>query len=223
MQPTVQDVMTADVVVVHRDTPYTELLGLLHEHRVHSVPVVDDGGILAGLVSEADLLGRKDELVRRQQRRALIILPPRWQHRRVRAKLHITRAQQLMRTDLITVPSDLIVAEAADLLRRTKHKCLLVTNPDGRLLGIVTRSDLPKGPQRPDREICYDVKFSVIDASLGLDATAFDVKVRDGVVTLAGPVVLRSQARAMADLARDVAGVSDVVDHLRCEQDDTHT
>ena len=59
----VSDVMTTDVVSVEEDTPFKEIARLMHEHRISGVPVVDEGGHLHGIVSEADVLAMEEEKV----------------------------------------------------------------------------------------------------------------------------------------------------------------
>ena len=52
----VADVMTRPVFTVRRDTPLKDVARLLVDHGVSGVPVVDDDGTVAGVVSEADFL-----------------------------------------------------------------------------------------------------------------------------------------------------------------------
>ncbi|GAA3950425.1 CBS domain-containing protein [Actinoplanes auranticolor] len=52
----VDDVMTKDVVTVREGTPYRDIVDLVLSRRVSALPVVNEAGKLAGLVSEADLL-----------------------------------------------------------------------------------------------------------------------------------------------------------------------
>lgn len=59
----VRDVMTREIVVCALDTPIDELRIAMHEHRIRHVPVKDEAGHLAGLVSIGDLNAlRADEL-----------------------------------------------------------------------------------------------------------------------------------------------------------------
>ena len=53
---TVGDVMTRSVVSVRSWTPLKEVAQLLIERRISGVPVVDDDGVLLGVVSEGDFL-----------------------------------------------------------------------------------------------------------------------------------------------------------------------
>ena len=52
----VADLMTRDVAVINRKSDVHELEKLLLERRVHGLPVVNDDGILVGVISQTDLL-----------------------------------------------------------------------------------------------------------------------------------------------------------------------
>lgn len=51
-----KEIMTKDVITVRRDTTVRDLAKLFAERRISSVPVVDDEGLLIGIVSESDLI-----------------------------------------------------------------------------------------------------------------------------------------------------------------------
>jgi CBS domain-containing protein len=53
-------VMTAAVASVGPDTPRSKIAALLLEKGISAVPVVDQGGVPIGIVSEGDLIGRSD-------------------------------------------------------------------------------------------------------------------------------------------------------------------
>jgi CBS-domain-containing membrane protein len=52
----VADLMTRDVAVINSKSDVHELEKLLLEKRVHGLPVVNDDGILVGVISQTDLL-----------------------------------------------------------------------------------------------------------------------------------------------------------------------
>ena len=54
--PTLESVMIKDVISVHADTPLSDVIGLLMEHNITGVPVVDDDNHLVGIISEKDTL-----------------------------------------------------------------------------------------------------------------------------------------------------------------------
>ena len=89
---TVEDVMTSAVVTVHRLTPYKEIVRLLSEHRVSSLPVLADGWQVIGLVSETDLLDMHDSVERRGRAAA------------DRSRAHRSRRPVLTAGELMTVP-----------------------------------------------------------------------------------------------------------------------
>ena len=56
MQRTVADVMTSEFIYVRSDTRLTRVLQLMVEHRFRSVPVIDTGHRLAGMISREDVI-----------------------------------------------------------------------------------------------------------------------------------------------------------------------
>jgi CBS domain-containing protein len=55
----VQDVMTADVATVRRETALKDAARVLAERRISGMPVVDDALAVVGVLSEADVLGNE--------------------------------------------------------------------------------------------------------------------------------------------------------------------
>jgi CBS domain-containing protein len=53
------DVMVRDVVTVKPETDVASAIKLLIEHDISALPVVDDGGNVVGVISEADLCPRR--------------------------------------------------------------------------------------------------------------------------------------------------------------------
>jgi CBS domain-containing protein len=56
MNRTVADVMTSEFIYVRPDTKLTRVLQLMVEHRIRSIPVMDDGHRLAGIIAREDIL-----------------------------------------------------------------------------------------------------------------------------------------------------------------------
>jgi CBS-domain-containing membrane protein len=59
MKSTVKNIMTTQVVAVHRSTSFKEMAARLRKERVSAFPVVDDDGTVVGVVSETDLLPKE--------------------------------------------------------------------------------------------------------------------------------------------------------------------
>ena len=173
-QWTVQDVMTRDVASVSPDASYREVVDLLTDRGISAVPVVDAGGQVLGVVSEADLL-HKVEAVGAQERRR-IIRPS----RRAMEKAHAATAGDLMTAPAVTVGPDATVSAAARRLESERVKRMPVVGEAGRLLGIVSRRDLLHMHTRPDRDIRADVVEQVLRHTLWVDPGGGDGRRRPG-------------------------------------------
>ena len=212
----VTDVMTMNVATVGPETPYREIVDLLVQRRISAVPVVDEFGRALGVVSETDLLHKVE----------LIGEPHEWRlfegHRRreARTKADAGKASELMSAPAITIYPGTPVAAAARLMDREQVKRLPVTDDLGRVVGIVTRSDLLKVHLRPDADILTEVTDEIVIRALGLRADAVTVTVVGGVITLAGELDRWSMTEAVVRLTRQVAGVVEVRDELTFDIDD---
>jgi CBS domain-containing protein len=56
MNRAIGDVMTAEFIYVRPDTRLTRVLQLMVEHRIRSIPVLDGGHRLAGIIAREDIL-----------------------------------------------------------------------------------------------------------------------------------------------------------------------
>src|SRR5215472_11018160 len=200
----VRDVMTTSVVTVDRITPYKEIARLLTEHRISGMPVLTMGRHVAGVVSEADLLAARAPdtggwwhwLTGRKEHRGLV-------------------ASQLMTAPAITIHPDAALATAAGLMSTHHLRRLPVVDPDGKLLGIVSRRDLLSVFLRPDAEIAHQVREILTEVLPG-GPTGVEVVMHDGVVMLTGAPELASDSdliQVAVRLTRDVDGVVDVIDN----------
>jgi len=55
------EIMSTDLVTCHVNDDSDQALASMEERRVRRIPVVDDGGRLAGIISQADVATRIDE------------------------------------------------------------------------------------------------------------------------------------------------------------------
>lgn len=216
-QWTVRDVMTTDVATVREETTYRQIVDVLAERRISAVPVVDDLERVVGVVSEADLL-HKVEFIGDDDVRHIFERPSR---RSARTKAHGGVARNLMTAPAITVPPDASVVTAARLMEAERIKRLPVVDDLGRLMGIVSRSDLLRMHLRPDPAIREDVVEGVLRRSLWVDPLTVEVNVVNGLVSLRGKVDNRTTAFLAAQFTKAVPGVIEVVNELGWEFDDT--
>ncbi|MQS16238.1 CBS domain-containing protein [Streptomyces kaniharaensis] len=205
----VGELMTSAVVHVRPDTGFKEIARLLAEHDITAVPVLDQEDRPLGLVSEADLL--LNEAAQEDPAGLLLTpdLPP-----RERARSRATTAVGLMTAPAVCARPEWTVVEAARLMQSERAKRLPVVDEAGRLVGIVSRSDLLRVFLRHDTAIREEIRAEVLRRVLGIDPDALDVQVHNGRVTLTGTLDHHGQAPVVERLCRSVDGVVDVTSHL---------
>jgi CBS domain-containing protein len=213
----VRDIMTTSVVTVDRVTSYKEIAILMAKHKIGAVPVLILGRHVAGVVSEADLLSVLDKHTREAR-----LEPGGRLHWHADDKRHWgLTAGELMTSPAITIHPDATLRAAARLMSSRHLKRLPVAEGGGgglggNLVGIVSRCDLLSVFLRPDEDIAREVR-EILTQILLADPASVTVRVRNGIVTLAGhlgsaerhdliPVAVR--------LTWDIDGVVDVWNKL---------
>ncbi|MFJ8588373.1 CBS domain-containing protein [Streptomyces sp. NPDC093595] len=187
---TVADLMTPDAVTVQRGTPFKEIARLLDEYGITAVPVVEADGRPVGVVSEADLL-----------------------HSRL-SENSPTTAEGLMSAPALCARPEWTAVEAARVMERRRVKRLPVVDGAGRLIGVISRSDLLQLFLRRDRAIHEEILEDILTRTLGLSPAALTVEVSDGAVTLSGTVPTPDAIPVIVRLCQGVDGVVTVIDRL---------
>ena len=139
----VSTIMSRDVVTVAPETSVTEVARLMVEHDVSGIPVVDDG-LLVGLVTEVDVVSREidvDPPVYGTFLDAIFRFPWDRSDEELRRVLAST-AGQLMTRDVETIAPDAPIRDAANMMFKQELNPLPVVDEHGRLLGIISRSDI---------------------------------------------------------------------------------
>ena len=211
MKTFVKDVMTVNVIWVEQDTPFAAIAAALREYRVSAFPVLDEKGLVIGVVSESDLLA-KLALGGGEDGTPGMITGILHQHQTEKARA--VTADDLMTSPAETVSPDDTLEHAAKLMYLRKVKRLPVVNADNRLAGIVSRADVLAFYDRPDVEIGEEIRNQIAVCESLADARRIDVMVTDGVVTLTGRPRTCAQGNDIVRQARHVQGVVAVRDRL---------
>jgi CBS domain-containing protein len=206
MATLVEDVMTRDVISVRKNAEYKDIVQILRYEGFSAFPVLDDDNRVVGVVSEDDLLVKEEYSDTGG--------PGFLAGRGDRTRASALTAAGLMTRPAITVSPDATVAEAARVMHTRHVKRLPVVAVGGRLVGIVSRSDVLGVYDRPDDDIRKEIEEGVIKAEFGLDSLAFTVTVTGGVVTLAGRVEREPVALSLLQAVRQVDGVVAVREQL---------
>jgi CBS domain-containing protein len=207
-------VMTRDVETVRPAAPYKEIVERIRARRVSALPVVNAAGRVLGVVSEADLM-LKEERPPHPGRSAAGA-------RADAAKATARNAAALMTAPALTIDERASLTEAARIMHARKVKRLVVVRDDGRVAGIVSRSDILSAFARSDDSIAEEVSRTVLVELLDLDPSSVTVTVEQGVVRLEGVLETRSLAWLLVKLVEGVEGVVGVDGRLRWRLDDRH-
>jgi CBS domain-containing protein len=197
--------MTKNVVTAGSQASISELAGLLTRERISAVPIVASDGRAVGLVSEADLMTR---------------IPGSGRPRR-KTRPGSPDATEVMSRPLHTAAPDELLSTAARRMQTHNIKRLLVTDQNGRPVGVVSRADLIRLYTRGDDAIQRDVTQEVLGRTLWIHPRHVRAGVDAGVVTLTGEVGRRSTAAMAGRLTADVPGVLGVVNDIAYGFDDT--
>ena len=125
----VHERMSKHPCTITEDTPIHEAMKLMRDKKVRRLPVLDGVGKLVGIVSEKDLL-----YISPSPATSLSIYELQYLISRITVR-------QIMTTDVITVSEHTPLEEAARIMADSKIGGLPVMR-DGKLVGIITESDL---------------------------------------------------------------------------------
>jgi CBS domain-containing protein len=215
MKSTVKDVMTTRVIWVRKDASFREMAIALREHGVSAFPVMDEGGRVIGVVSEADLLTKQALDGGEDGMPGMIAGLLR---RREQEKARGITAGDLMTSPPVTIGPQDTVEHAARLMYTHRVKRLPVVDAAGRLVGIIGRADVLAVFDRSDSQIRAEITNDVMRREFLMDPKGLAVTVKDGVVTLQGSPGTAVVGSEIVRRVRHVQGVVAVRDRLTYPQ-----
>jgi CBS domain-containing membrane protein len=139
---TAAEIMTRDVVTVNPETPVAEVAAAMGRRGVSGLPVVDAENKVVGMISEKDFLLSMGVAEPRNfmslvagclKTKGCVALP-----------IKKALAQDIMNSPAVTVPPEAPVRTIAAELTGKGINRVAVTDPSGRLLGLVSRGDIVK-------------------------------------------------------------------------------
>lgn len=144
-QITAEEIMERSVVALLESTTLTEAWITLVEHRISGAPVVNDGGELVGVISQADLLRVAiEEDVEDLPRGSYHLNAPFFEFddgAQFSDKLGAVTVDQVMTDSVITASPRDTIASLAVLMRRNHIHRLIITEGK-KVAGIVSALDL---------------------------------------------------------------------------------
>jgi CBS domain-containing protein len=208
--------MTRDVQAFTPETTLREAAATLVAKQISGAPVCGADGRVLGVLSESDILF-KEHGADAERGRVLA-----WLSEAVAgdllAKQSARTAAEAMTSPAITVEPAATVASAARTMTDRGVNRLPVVE-DGRLVGILTRTDLVRAFSRPDDEIRAEL-LDVVQRQLWIPLEYVSVEVNDGEVVVSGEVDSRTEAELIPAFASRVPGVVAVRSELGWRDDD---
>ena len=139
-----RDLMTSPVITIQQDASVADAAKLMLERDVSALPVLDDSGRLAGILTHSDfgLSPKFRPLV--ENIYSLLGSTTTPEHLEETAhQVGNRQVREVMRRNIITVNEDASIEHIARLMLRSQiHRLPVVA--DGKLVGIVTRHDFLK-------------------------------------------------------------------------------
>jgi CBS domain-containing protein len=217
----VRDVMVAPVITVGPSATVQEVAKLFLEKRISAVPVLDDKGKLAGIVSEGDLLHRVEAGTERHRSwwlRALIdsdTLAAEY------VKSHGRKVSDVMTRDVITASPEMPLHEVASLMEKNAIRRLPILE-NGQVVGIVSRANLLQAVASarqllditPSDKAIRDSILASLKKEEWAHTGLLNVTVFNGIVDLWGLAESEAERKAIRVAAESTPGVNAVHDNL---------
>jgi len=127
---TIKKVMTKNPLSVKTDSRLTEVIRKIEDNHFDHLPVLDHEGKLQGIISKSDLYSKALSLSRTTSGKSYS-----------EKLLFVTKAEDIMTLDPVSVTSNQSIEYAIELLLQDKFHALPVID-DGQLVGIVTSKDI---------------------------------------------------------------------------------
>ena len=217
-----KDIMTSNVVSISPAAGIRHAAAMMMQNNISGLPVVDDEGRICGILTEGDLLLRREIRLAPRTARNAEITSDVDLDRYIRGNGWSVR--DIMSRDVIVASPDSEVSDIAESLEVHHIKRIPIVD-DGRLVGIVSRRDilalitdaqtlrLPREDDAILLAVCTRLKYD-----LGLTPQRIRVSVHSGQITLEGNVETDLQRRAVLALVENL-GLGSCLDRLQLVAD----
>ena len=144
---TAKEIMNKKVITIKKDASINELSELLVNNKISGVPVLDENGSLAGIVSEGDIIVQNSDLHFPRYFKlldAIIYLESLNKFKRSLQKHLATKVEEIMTVKVKTAGEDTPINEIADIMLDSRVNRLPVMDKNNKLVGIIARADIVK-------------------------------------------------------------------------------
>jgi CBS domain-containing protein len=215
----VKNVMSAPVVGVESDASIADAVRLMLGHKISGLPVMTAAGELVGMVSEGDFLRRTELGTEPHLSGLLRFLESSGKKADTYIHTHGRKVSEVMTTRVSTIEAGAALEDAVETMLH-RHVKRLPVMEDGKVVGIVSRSDLMRALLEALPSAKGDADDGRIRAAIEAElatqtwAGSIRVAVKGGVVTLSGSIFDERARPAAVVAAENVAGVKSVIDEM---------
>lgn len=220
-----RDVMVSPVITVGENETVRDVARLLIAKRISAVPVVDGGGKLIGIVTEADLMHRAEAGTEHSYSWWLSLFLG---DRAIAAdyvKSHALKVKDIMTREVRTAAPETPLHEIADLFEENHIKRVPIVSEGGDLVGIVSRANIIQAIASAKPTLKVSLPDAAIREKLMNELKQqpwthvhkLNVTVTNGIVDLWGRVESETERQAITVVAEAIPGVAAVNDHLMRE------
>jgi CBS domain-containing protein len=221
-----KDIMTRDPITIAPDASVMQAVRLMLQHRISSLPVVAASGTLVGILAEGDLLRRGELGINGRRPRWIEFLIGSGQFADEYMQACGRKVYEIMSRQVFTASEETTTAEIVYIMKkRGIHRLPIVQG--GKLVGIVTRSDLVRAlarvlrsrkPQPPDDASMRSHLMAELNRHTWAPSRLINVVILDGVIQLWGVITEEGQRNAIRVAAENTPGAKAVEDHLMLVQ-----
>ena len=220
---TAGDIMSANIATTTSDTSLAAAVKLMLDRRVSGLPVLDEAGVLVGILTEGDLLRRVELGTDTHKANWLDFFRSEARLANDYVETHSRVVGDIMTPTVVTVDEAAPLSEVVAVMQG-RHVKRVPVMAASRLVGMVSRVDLLRALARsfadaPSETTPDDAGIRAeILAEFGRQSWGpgggISVVVSGGVVDLGGVIFREAQRGAMRVAAENVAGVTSVHDHM---------
>lgn len=129
---TIKTIMTKDVFTLKPEDPFIKIQETLRRVPFHHILICDDDKILAGVVSDRDMISQAAKYLDNNNGESFSDFLPR------------LKVSDVMTRDVISIDAETPIDAAAILLLENNFSCLPIVDEKQKIEGIITWKDLMK-------------------------------------------------------------------------------
>jgi CBS domain-containing protein len=216
------DIMVTNVIAAVPGASVYEVMATMLTHRISGMPVVKPDAELIGIVSEGDLMRRREAGTPHRHSLWFRVLWGPDEEAAEFIKENAYRIEDVMTRDVVTAAPDTDLADVADLLEDRRIKRLPIVQ-NRKVVGIVTRLDLLRAalmkireftapPAKNDEELRQRI-IERLKSEPWAATELINLKVSNGEVEIWGMVNSPIEKKALRVAIESVPGVCAVKDH----------